>query len=480
MSLNINLYVHGVPMGQKVWGPKGDDHIYMSSFYGPKWDVPEVMKVEVMTFGGNTYCYYSFVKGQKVFDYQGRAGSYFALTLRINAFYTDIQNLYGILKAAYDKMCVGLCISESEGSVKYLCSDFHSINANLKEIENHILKYISEFSIGDDILSIDRLVVGENGSIKSVNLHECTRLFAVEQIRQSGKLMVSPYYLSSGAARVLAQYKAEAQTIMEKSKQEIQIHEQTCQDKINDVTRRFQDELKETKEQSQQRLSEVKEESERKISDIRKSYADVDLKMNTLIQTVREREREISDWKSQCQKKDKEMQSKSKVVQKLEQQLFRLQCDIDDLQRAKGIKIMPEPKKVNWIIVGVVSFFMVLLVGFLIWFLLHCFNVRKQEVQSLQSEIERLKAENIDNVNDTVFIKIRELSDEDSIIKLGSQYHLEVHNKNVESKDTLITDEFVIQGDILMAKREFKDSIGRLSYMVDGKVVAKRDLLIKK
>ena len=141
---------------------------------------------------------------------------------------------------------------------------------------------------------------------------------------------------------------------------------------------------------------------------------------------------------------------------------------------------MPEPKKVNWIIVGVVSFFMVLLVGFLIWFLLHCFNVRKQEVQSLQSEIERLKAENIDNVNDTVFIKIRELSDEDSIIKLGSQYHLEVHNKNVESKDTLITDEFVIQGDILMAKREFKDSIGRLSYMVDGKVVAKRDLLIKK
>lgn len=480
MSLNISLFVHGVPMGQKVWGPKGDDQIYMSSFYGPKWDVPEVMKVEIMTFGGIPYCYYSFVKGQKVFDYQGRAGSYFALTLRISAFYADIQNLYGILKAAYEKMCVGLCISESEGSVKYLCPDFQNINANLKEIENHILKYISEFSIADDILNFDRLVVGEDGSIKSVNLHECTRILALEQIRQSGRVMVSPYYLSTVAAKVVDQYKAEIQTVMERSKQEIQLHEQTYQDKINDMTRRFHEELKETKERSQQRLFEVKEESERKISDIRRSYADVDIKMNTLNQTIREREKEISDWKSQCQKKDKEMQSNSKVVQKLEQQLSRLQRDIDDLREAKGVKLMPEPKKVNWIIVGLVSFFMTLLVGFLIWFLHHSFNTQRQEVQKPQKEIEQIKAGNEENVKDSVFIKVRELSNGDNIIKLGCQYHIEIQNRNDEAKDTLISDEFTIQGDMLMARREFEDSVGRLSYRIDGKEVAKREFLIKK
>ena len=90
MGLNISLFVHGVPMGQKMWGPKGDDLRYLSTFYGPKWESPEVMKVEVMTFGGVTNCYYSFVKGQNVCDSQGRAGSYFALTLRINAFYVDV------------------------------------------------------------------------------------------------------------------------------------------------------------------------------------------------------------------------------------------------------------------------------------------------------------------------------------------------------------------------------------------------------
>lgn len=28
MGLNINLFVHGVPMGQKIWGPKSDDQRY--------------------------------------------------------------------------------------------------------------------------------------------------------------------------------------------------------------------------------------------------------------------------------------------------------------------------------------------------------------------------------------------------------------------------------------------------------------------
>ena len=41
-------------MGQKIWGPKNDDQIYISSFYGPKWDVPEVMKIDVMAFNGVT------------------------------------------------------------------------------------------------------------------------------------------------------------------------------------------------------------------------------------------------------------------------------------------------------------------------------------------------------------------------------------------------------------------------------------------
>ena len=173
MGLNINIFVHGVPMGQKIWGPKNEDQSYISSFYGPEWDVPEVMKVDIMNFGGIPYCYYSFVKGKKVYDSQGRAGSYFAITLRINAFYADIQNIYSILKAAYEKMCIGLCVMESDGSVKYICSDFQGIDTQLKAIENSILNYISKFSTDNDIIALKDFSVSGQRALQNINLYCC-------------------------------------------------------------------------------------------------------------------------------------------------------------------------------------------------------------------------------------------------------------------------------------------------------------------
>jgi len=100
MGLNIDLVVHGVPMGQKMWGAKHEEELFFSSFYGAQWQETEVLRVETQTFGNVTNCYYSFVKGNGVCDSNGRSGSYFALTLRMNCFYADVQNLYNILKEA--------------------------------------------------------------------------------------------------------------------------------------------------------------------------------------------------------------------------------------------------------------------------------------------------------------------------------------------------------------------------------------------
>lgn len=482
MGLNIKLFVHGVPMGQKTWGPNGEDSIYLSSFYGPKWDVPEVMKVDVMTFGGITYCYYSFVKGQKVLDCQGRAGSYFALTLRINAFYADIQNMYGILKAAYDKMCVGLCVTEAEGSVKFLCSDFQNIDAKIKDIESHIIKYVSEFSISEDIISFNRLTIESKGFIKNINLHECTRGVAVEQIRRSGKLMVSPWYLSANAAKTIDRQKDEMQEIIARSQQEIQLQKEAFQDKINTLTRRHQDEIKEAKALSEQHLSEVREDGERKIADIKRHYADADIKMASLNQTLKERNREISEWKSLYQKKDKELQSNSFVVQKLEQQVSDLKRDIKDLRKEGGAKVglSSKPRKpINRKLIGLVSFFIILLVGLLVWFFLHKSKPQKQEVQNHQDETEQLKAERDGSTRDSPYIGVLGLSQGDDTIKIGKLYRIEIQNKNIEANGTITSEEFTIQDSTFMAKREFKDSVGKISYRINGKEVAYRKFKIK-
>lgn len=404
MGLNINLFVHGVPMGQKIWGPKGEDERYLSSFYGPKWDTPEVMKVDVMTFGGSTQCYYSFVKGQNVCDSQGRAGAYFALTIRINAFYADVLNMYNILKAVYDKMCVGLCVQENNGSTKYMLADFQSIDGKLKEIEKHILNYISEFSVGEDIISLSGFASNSQASVQAVNLFECNKKVAFDIIKQIGKLSVSPCYLSSAAAKTVAQYKAEVQTTIQKAQQEISISQKSAQDKIESITRKSQEELREVQEQSRIRLEQTKEENEKQIANIRQEYQEVDTKIDTLKRTIKERENEVSDWQSRCRQKDKEINGCNAAVLTLQQTVNKLQNDLNFVRRRGNTPIMPEPKRVNWMIVGCVSFFIVLLVGVLSFFVKRYTNSNKETIKQLNEKVTQLTTENDSLKNTAVAI----------------------------------------------------------------------------
>ena len=372
MRLNINLFVHGVPMGQKIWGPKGDDERYLSSFYGPKWDAPELIKVDVMGIGGTAQCYYTFVRGRNVCDSSGRAGSYFALTLKMNAFYTDVQNIYNILKAVYNKMCVGLCVQEENGMVKYLLSDFQSIDSKLKEMEGHLLNYISNFSNSNDIVPLSGFTA--NGQAVNLNLFECDEVVATEQIKKVGHLIVSPHYLSSDTAKIVAQCKADTQSAIQRAQQEIQLLKTAAQDekahitkqaeeRIDSITRESQEELKACQEQYNARLTQVEEECDKRIAEIQNRYKDIDADIKFLEQSIKERNKEISDLRLQCAKKNEE---NKKLRQ---QQLYKLQDTsgenpIGAPSSPKHNRLSQVDKRLVRIVVVLVVLLLVLLVFF--------------------------------------------------------------------------------------------------------------------
>lgn len=387
MGLNINLFVHGVPMGQKIWGPKGDDERYLSSFYGPKWDVPELMKVDIMAIGGVTQCYYTFVRGRNVCDSSGRAGSYFALTLKMNALYADVQNIYNILKAVYDKMCVGLCVQEDNGMVKYLLSDFQNIDGKLKEVEGHLLNYISKFSKSNDIVPLSGFTT--NGQATNMNLFECNRHVATEQMKKVGHLQVSPHYLSSESAKIVAQCKAETQSEIQKAQQEIQLLKKTTQEekavitkqaeeRVDSITRKSQDDLKECQERYNARLAQTKEECNRLVAEIKNRYKDVDANIKSLEQSVKERSKENSNLKSQCKEKD------------IENQELQRQIDVLNNNLA-GNGESPKPsKKKRWKIIGLLSFFLITFVciGLLACRIISTLNDINKEIGELKERIE--------------------------------------------------------------------------------------------
>lgn len=357
MGLNISLFVHGVPMGQKIWGPKRDDERYLSSFYGPKWDIPEVMKVDVMNIGGTAQCYYSFIKGRNVCDSQGRAGSYFALTIKINAFYADVQNMYNILKAVYDKMCVGLCVQEGNGAIKYLLSDFQSIDGKLKEIETHLINYISEFSIGSDIVSLAGFAA--NGqSASQVNLFECNRYVATERVKNSGRLMVSPCFPSSETAKMIAQSKAETLAVKQQAQEREQHLKQTHQEEISRLSQQHNDALNEKEKQHHSVLEKQKTDYENRLA----AYKDVDSKIEDLERRIRQKDNEISDWKRQCENRDKENRQ-------LRQRLASLQDTPSSPNLSMAEPYAPEfhKRKPNWMLIGLASIAGILLL-LLAWF----------------------------------------------------------------------------------------------------------------
>ena len=513
MGLNINLFVHGVPMGQKIWGPKGEDQRYLSSFYGPKWDTPEVMKIDSMTFGGITYCYYSLVKGLNVSDSQGRTGSYIALTLRINALYGDVQNMYGILKAAYEKMCVGLCVQESNNVTKYLIADFQSVDTQLKNIESHIINYISEFSVNEDIVSLSGFSVNSQSTSLNVNLHECNKRVVLDSMKKYGKLMVSPYFLSATAANTVAKYKAEVETTKQKAQQEIQIQQKTSQEKIDSVvsesqakissvTKQSQEELRQCQEQARQQVEQAKIENDRKMSELKQSYASVDEKIGRLNQTISGRDKEISELKKQHQQTEKELKSRNSDVKKLEEKIDKLQRDVSSLQGG-SIKYPTTTYKKkfaidkNLLIIILASFFVVLLIAVLGYLLMGNFDGKEYKEKGLQERVERLTEENnklqeqlndmhpkMETVSAQGFtISITKNGKEMDEVEGGDSYIFSLKGNDAEkmtAKGKWQCPAFSeCSNDYFMAKRDSAGKTCKIAFIVDGKEIASKNIKIK-
>ena len=76
------------------------------------------------------------------------------------------------------------------------------------------------------------------------------------------------------------------------------------------------------------------------------------------------------------------------------------------------------------------------------------------------------------------YIIIKELTNNEHEIRVGEYYHIKI--QNIEAKDgKFISDEFTIDDDVIMAKREYIGKEGTIKYQVGGNNVASIKLNIK-
>ena len=480
MGLNIKLLVHGVPYGQKKWGADEEDSRYLSSFYGPKSEIPEVMKVEIMASGKEVCCYYTFLKGINVCDFNGRSGSYVALTFKVNAYYADILNIYNILKAAYEKMCVGLCVSDDGTLVKYLVPDFQNISSQLDKIEQSLVDYIGTFSVNSDIISFSRLKWGHDGTVSNINLAECTYQKALGAIQKSGCLFVSPYFLSASAnAKIIQQQKvmhAEKQRIQSDCKYKIR----QALEKIASIQNETQRKIEECQRQTEKEKTLLLAEHSKEMQDLRESYSNYEIERNGLLRKVnackselQEKEKDIKNLIKAQEKDQRKIAELLKKNQKLQEKL-NLQDgslpvsistdDNSDFRRKKNFPLLKN--KYEWII-GLLLLLIVVSVPFLI-------NGQKEndKTDSVKSESENTQpstsSNNLNNQNYTIYkIDIKELSKKKKYASIGDELTISIKPQEIPSGEILFAGTKVKNGKISVKKK------GKyiITYVVDGTVI---------
>lgn len=243
MSYNIKLYVHGVPNGQDSWGVEDFDNSYIDSFYGRKFKVPAQLFVEVMRFGSNVNCYYTYMQTENVQDKDGRTGSYLALTLRINYYYADLRNMYNLLEAAYNKFIVGEVVENTGCGILYKIADFAQADTMLGTLEKELEKYLMQFSVDADFVSLNGIALPKKQQVDiiSVNPLECDTNILLSYIKKGGKISVSSLHSTKHEQLIIQNMSSEIQATQRKAQHDIQTVLHDKESEIQTIKNEYKD-----------------------------------------------------------------------------------------------------------------------------------------------------------------------------------------------------------------------------------------------
>lgn len=217
--MNIEVFVHGVPNGQSFWG-KAEDLNYIGNFYDQSSSDTVRFLIQTRSIGNNIYCYYQYLVYNNVISYDGRKGSYFGLSVRLDRYCKDFWGVYKVLDTVF-RNCVLNCILDNKGgNYKYMVSSFPGEPKKMNSIEDKILNL---FNLSFIPACFCRLVGfgGGNNQLPQANIHEVSENEVESAIRKYGKIALSPYYSTGKERKQEQDYNSKLQTIKQQYQNEL-------------------------------------------------------------------------------------------------------------------------------------------------------------------------------------------------------------------------------------------------------------------
>lgn len=321
MAYNIKLFVHGVPNGQDIWGNPGSDAKYIEAFYGRKSNVASQMILEVMQFGGETNAYYTyFYYNDKIQDKQNRTGGYFALTLRINYYYADIQNIYNVLEAAFNKYIIGSVLEYTAGGgCRFLVSQLNQANDNFSALEKELEHYLMQFSSNKDFVSLGGFRCNGQNECGTINLLEAASNVVLNHVKSTGKISVSSLHPTSKEQQIINKMNSEVQAANSNAQQQIAAVQQKAQQDVQAAQR--------DKEQGIQAVKNEYKDADKTISQLRaqidKNNKEIS-RLSTQVNELNTKWQNAQAYKTHYEESQKKLEKTEKLISEIKKNLSGL------------------------------------------------------------------------------------------------------------------------------------------------------------
>jgi len=495
MEKNLKLFVHGVPKGQQIWNPQEDDRLYIESFYGRKANVEVQLLVEIIQTSNNDNCYYTYYRNVNILDNDNRPGAYFALTVRSNAYYTDLANMYNILDAAYHKFVLNTIIKSDASVTKFIVQNFDQVDKQLQDVEKEITHYLSFFSIDTDFVGLNGFKVNPEYDAETINLIECNSKSLLDYVRTKGNLSVSPLHPTNEVAELTKKKNEEIESIKSQSQQQIS----------------------KVQYEADQKLKIAIEGKEKNIEAIRKEYSSADKTITGLKKQLEAEKSSIASLNSELDKHKEERKKNESTKHELatkKQELDNAYQILSSVKQSfsawngvvKGAAQLTstDPKKTvfeklnKFLLLGykILVLVLLLVIVFNVWKSTSTARVSSQKLNNLKVQIDQLntklkEAENqltqrstmntvvpeISNTNEIIAvypdakIDITELSPQNPTMRISTTYHISIQKATGGSWKS---DDFTIIGNNTIIPNKIGDC--KISYVINNKVASSRTI----
>lgn len=224
--MNVEIFVHGVPNGESFWGEKGDRN-YFGGFYDQSCSDKVRFLIQTRSSNGKVYCYYNYLLYKDIIGNEGRGGSYFGLSVRLDAYCKDFIGIYKILDTVFAAHVLNKVLKVQNGKYKYVIADFGSAPEMMDNIKKAVWQLLQSTLTGESVCGLGGFDIGVGGgSLPTGNLYETTADGVEATVKQYGKIALSPYYTTVREKSLAKQCESKIQSVSQQYEAKLNAKEQ--------------------------------------------------------------------------------------------------------------------------------------------------------------------------------------------------------------------------------------------------------------